>query len=49
MLLQELYFFDKSPIQLYSDNQSCIKLVDNHVFYVQTKHIEIILLEKDNK
>lgn len=26
---------------IFSDNQSCIKLVDNPILHAQTKHIEI--------
>jgi len=30
-----------APTTLLSDNQSCIKLVENHVSHAKTKHIEI--------
>lgn len=41
ILLKELYLCSKSPVQFYSNNQSCIKLIDNHVLHSQTKHIKI--------
>jgi hypothetical protein len=33
--------FEKKPKWLHCDNESSIKLVNNHVFHTRTKHIEI--------
>lgn len=41
MLLNELHLCDESPTQLHNNNQSCIKLVDILVLYIQLKHIKI--------
>ena len=40
-LLQELGVDRTKPTQILSDNESCIKLVDNPVSHARTKHIEI--------
>jgi hypothetical protein len=38
-----LYFFsvELEPIVIHYDNQSCIKLSENHVFHDRSKHIEM--------
>ena len=41
-LLSNLRFHQKAPTQLYSDNQSAIRLVHNPEFHRRTKHIDII-------
>jgi hypothetical protein len=37
------YLFDNEmdPIIIHCDNQSCVKLSENHVFHDRSKHIEI--------
>ena len=40
-LLSGLFDEELSPTVIYCDNQSCIKLTENPVFYDRTKHIEI--------
>ena len=40
-LLDELGFGANNPTAILSDNQSCIKLVENPVMHARTKHNEI--------
>ena len=40
-LLEELGIDITHPTTILSDNQSCIKLVDNPVLHAKTKHIDI--------
>ena len=40
-LFDELGFGEDAPTTVFSDNHSCIKLVENPVMHAQTKHIEI--------
>jgi hypothetical protein len=39
-LLTYLFDHDMDPI-VYCDNQSCVKLSENHVFHDRSKHVEI--------
>jgi heterodisulfide reductase subunit A-like polyferredoxin len=41
MLLKKLQILKDKPTWLHCDNESSIKLVNNHVFHTRTKHIEI--------
>ncbi len=41
MLLKKLQILKDKPTQLHCDNECSIKLVNNHVFHVRRKHIEI--------
>lgn len=40
-LFIELKICNENPIQLYCDNMNCIKLTNNLIIYVNTKHIEL--------
>lgn len=40
-LFEELKVSNLKPTTLYSDNQSCIRLVDNPILHEKTKHIDI--------
>lgn len=40
-MIDELGFSSPNPVPLMTDNQFCIKLVDNPVMHQRTKHIEI--------
>jgi hypothetical protein len=40
-LMNEIGMNTSEPLYILSDNQSCIKLVDNPVLHARTKHIEI--------
>jgi hypothetical protein len=40
-LLAGLFDLELEPTLIYCDNQSCVKLSENHVFHDKSKHIEI--------
>ena len=40
-LLSDLFSAELEPIAIHCDNQSCIKLSENTVFHVRSKHIEM--------
>ncbi len=40
-LLKELKFLDDEPTQLHCNNETKIKLMNDHVFHARTKHIKI--------
>jgi hypothetical protein len=40
-LLARLFDLELEPTLIHYDNQSCIKLSENHVFHDKSKHIEI--------
>ena len=40
-VLREFRFTMSSPVVLYEDNQSTIKLVENPVFHKRSKHVDI--------
>ena len=40
-LLSNLFDSSLDPIVIHYDNQSCVKLSENHVFHDRSKHIEI--------
>ena len=40
-LLQELKFFEVSPMKLICDNQAALHNASNPVFHERTKHVEI--------
>jgi hypothetical protein len=41
MLLTDLFDLEMEATMILCDNQSCIKMVENHVFHDESKHIEI--------
>jgi hypothetical protein len=40
-LLIDLFDHEMDPTIIHCDNQSCVKLSENHVFHNRSKHIEI--------
>ena len=40
-LLTDLFDHEMDPTIIHCDNQSCVKLSENHVFHDRSKHIEI--------
>jgi hypothetical protein len=40
-LLTDLFDHEMDPTTIHCDNQSCVKLSENHVFHDRSKHIEI--------
>jgi hypothetical protein len=40
-LLTDLFDRDMDPTTIHCDNQSCVKISENHVFHDRSKHIEI--------
>ena len=40
-LLLDLFSTELEPTVIHCDNQSCIKLSENHVFHDRSKHIEM--------
>jgi hypothetical protein len=40
-LLTDLFDLDMEETTILYDNQSCIKMIENHVFHDRSKHIEI--------
>jgi hypothetical protein len=41
MLLTDLFDLKMEAIVILCDNQSCINMIENHVFHDESKHIEI--------
>jgi hypothetical protein len=40
-LLTDLFDLEMEAIMILCDNQSCIKMMENHVFHDESNHIEI--------
>jgi len=40
-LLAEIFDLELEPTLIHCDNQSCVKITENHVFHDKSKHIEI--------
>jgi hypothetical protein len=40
-LLSDLFDHEMDPTTIHCDNQSCVKLYENHVFHDRSKHVEI--------